>query len=225
MPYVQYLRVSSDTQDLSSQRLEIEHYADRKRLDIDNWIEVEMSSRRMTRERKIDDLINQLKRGDTLIVSELSRIARSMRETHNIMHSLAKKRIELHCIKQNLVTKGLNDMATKVFINAFAMAAEIERDLISQRTKNGLALAKQKGIKLGNPNLAADNKVRTDRAVKFAESLRGILEPMIREGYSQRRIVEELNRSNVKTVRGGQWSLVQLQRVINRLNMSDAVAA
>jgi DNA invertase Pin-like site-specific DNA recombinase len=72
------------------------------------------------------------------------------------MHALAKKRIELHCIKQNFVTKGLNDIATKVFINAFATAAEIEHGLISQHTKNVLALAKQKGKKLGNPNLAAD---------------------------------------------------------------------
>jgi len=69
-----------------------------------------------------------LKKGDKLIVSELSRLARSMRETHNIVHDIAKRKAELHVIKQNLVTKGTNDLSTKIYINSFAMAAEIERD-------------------------------------------------------------------------------------------------
>src|SRR5210317_773345 len=106
---VAYLRVSTDEQDLENQRLEIENYAHANNLDIDEWIEVEVSSRKKTKERRIDRLIQKLRRGDKLIVSELSRLARSMRETHNIIYDLSKKKVELHVIKQNLITKGDND--------------------------------------------------------------------------------------------------------------------
>ena len=135
-----YLRVSTDEQDIENQRLEIESYAEIKGFEIDEWITVEISSRKNYRERKIEELINGLKRGDRLIVSELSRLARSMREIHNLIYEIAKKKVELHIIKQNLITKDSEDMATNIYINSFAMAAEIERDLISQRTKNGIAL-------------------------------------------------------------------------------------
>ena len=176
---VAYLRVSTDEQDIENQRLEITRYADGKGFCIDDWIRVEMSSRKNLRDRKIDELINNLKRGDTLIVSELSRLARSIRETHNIVHDIAKKKVEMHIIKQNLITKDNNDMATMIYINAFAMAAEIERDLISQRTKNGIARARKEGKRIGNPNLKADNQKRIDKANKFAESLREILDGLI----------------------------------------------
>ena len=166
-----YLRVSTDEQDLENQRLEINSYAENNGMEINEWIEVEASSRIRKRDRRIDELINGLKKGDVLIVSELSRLARSMREIHNIIHDIAKKKVELHIIKQNLVTKSDNDMATKIFINSFAMAAEIERDLISQRTKNGIALARKRGKQIGNPNLKADNKKGIKKANAFAESL------------------------------------------------------
>ncbi len=172
---IAYLRVSTDEQDLENQRLEIRNYADRRGIGISEWIEVEVSSRKKARARKIENLISRLKKGDTLVVSELSRLARLMRETHNIIHEIAKKKVELHIIKQNLVTKDSDDMATKIYINSFAMAAEIERDLISQRTKNGIALARKRGKQIGNPNLKADNKIRTEKANEFAESLRGII--------------------------------------------------
>ena len=159
--------------------MEIDKYAESKNLPIDEWLQVEISSRKNMRDRRISELIKMVKRGDKLIVSELSRLARSMRETHNIVHDLSKRKVELHVIKQNLITKGVNDMATKILINAFGMAAEIERDLISQRTKNGLARAKAEGKKLGNPNLKADNKKRIDKANDFAESLRGTISSFI----------------------------------------------
>jgi DNA invertase Pin-like site-specific DNA recombinase len=148
-------------------------------------------------DRRIAELIQDLRKGDTLIVSELSRLARSMRETH-IVHDIAKRKAHLHVIKQNLVMKGANDMATKIYINSFAMAAEIERDLISQRTKNGLARVKAEGKKLGNPNLKADNRKRIAKANAFAESLRGTIASFINDGYTQREIVNELNRIGVK---------------------------
>jgi DNA invertase Pin-like site-specific DNA recombinase len=155
-----------------------------------------------------------------LIVSELSRLARSMRETHNIVHDIAKRKAELHVIKQNLVTKGTNDLSTKIYINSFAMAAEIERDLISQRTKNGLARVKAEGKKLGNPNLKTDNRKRIEKANTFAETLRGTITSFIKDGYTQRQIVDELNRIGVRTHRGNEFKLTTLQRVMQRLDLS-----
>jgi DNA invertase Pin-like site-specific DNA recombinase len=102
---IAYVRVSTDLQDLENQKLEISSYANSRNLQIDKWLEVEVSSRKAAAERRLDELIKDLKKGDRLIVSELSRLARSMREIHNIMHELAKKNVELHIIKQNLVAK------------------------------------------------------------------------------------------------------------------------
>ncbi len=141
---IAYLRVSTDQQDLNNQKHEIESYVKKLHMQIDEWVEVEISSRKNMHDRRIAELIQDLKKGDKLIVSELSRLARSMRETYNIVHDIAKRKVELHVIKQNLVTKETNDLSTKIYMNSFAMAAEIERDLISQRTKNGLAVQKQK---------------------------------------------------------------------------------
>lgn len=219
---IAYLRVSTDEQDLENQRLEIRNYADRRGIGISEWIEVEVSSRKKARARKIENLISRLKKGDTLVVSELSRLARLMRETHNIIHEIAKKKVELHIIKQNLVTKDSDDMATKIYINSFAMAAEIERDLISQRTKNGIALARKRGKQIGNPNLKADNKIRTEKANEFAESLRGIIAGLLKNKLTQRQIVAELNKAGVRTARGCEFKLATLQRVLKRLELSIA---
>ncbi len=217
-----YVRVSTELQDLENQKLEIINYAKSRSLHIDEWVEVEISSRKATKDRRIDELIRGLKKGERLVVSELSRLARSIREIHNIMHELSRKKVELHIIKQNLIAKE-SDMATKIYINAFAMAAEIERDLISQRTKNGMALAKKRGKQIGNPNLKADNKKRIEAANSFAESLRGIIKGLINTGLTQRQIVDELNKCGVKTSRGCDWKLVSLQRVLNRLNLRTQI--
>ena len=217
---IAYLRVSTDQQDLNNQKHEIETYAKRRNIKIDEWVEVEISSRKNMRDRRITELIQSLKKGNKLIVSELSRLARSMRETHNIVHDIAKRKAELHVIKQNLVTKGTNDLSTKIYINSFAMAAEIERDLISQRTKNGLARVKAEGKKLGNPNLKADNRKRIAKANAFAENLRGTITSFIKEGRTQRQIVKELNRIGVRTQRGNEFKLTTLQRVMKRLGLS-----
>jgi len=216
--------VSTDQQDLNNQKHEIESYAKRRHLEIDEWVEVEVSSRKNMNDRHIPELVQGLKKGDKLIVSELSRLARSMRETHNIVHDIAKRKAHLHIIKQNLVMKGANDMATKIYVNSFAMAAEIERDLISQRTKNGLARVKAEGKKLGNPNLKADNRKRIEKANAFAENLRSTIKSFIKDGFTQRQIVKELNRIGVKTPRGHEFKLTTLQRVMNRLDLSTVHA-
>ncbi len=214
-----YLRVSTIRQDLENQRHEIEEYANEHGLMVDEYIQIEISSRKTTKERRIDELLEMLCKGDTLIVSELSRLGRSVGELCQIVDSLIKKQVKLIAIKQNMVINGKHDMASKVMITMFALMAEIERDMISQRTKNGLAVAKAKGKKLGNPNLPEDNTKRQENAQAFAEKLRPVLEGFIKQEMSQRRMVEELNKLDVKARQGGQWSLIQLQNVLKRLGL------
>ena len=213
-----YLRVSTDKQDLENQRLEIKEYAKKNGLEIDEWLEVEISSRKDIRQRRIEELLGKLRMKDALVVSEVSRLARSMREVHNVMHELSKRKIAVHIIKQNVVTNGEGDLTTKILINSFAMAAELERELISQRTKNGLARARAQGKKLGNPQVEKINAARREQADAFAERLRPTLEAYVGQGMTQRKIVEELNNLGIKTQQGRQWTLCGVQRILKRLS-------
>lgn len=221
MKVISYLRVSTDRQDLENQKLEIENYTEKIGLSVDQWIQVEMSSRKNFDKRKIDELLSTLKKGDTLIVSELSRISRSIREIHNILHTLLEKKINLHIIKQNIIVKsdGGNDISTKILITVLSMVSEMERELISQRTKNGLERVKRSGVKLGNPNIKSQVEKLKEGSRKWSEKNRNILTGLVNQGMTQREIVSELNKMNIKTRRGSEWSLITLQRVLNRLNI------
>lgn len=216
---VSYLRVSTDKQDLENQKLEIETYTKKLGIKVDEWIEVEMSSRKSFDKRKIDNLLSKLKKGDILIVSELSRLSRSIREIHNILHTLMEKKIKLHVIKQNIVTNGENDMTTKILITVLSMVSEMERELISQRTKNGLALVKKRGKKLGNPNIKTHVAEIREASREWAERYRSLITGFVNSGLTQRQIVVELNKLNIRTRRDSEWKLVTLQRVMKRLGV------
>ncbi len=218
-----YLRVSTVKQDLDNQVLEINQYCEREGLKVNDWIKVEISSRRSKEDRGIVGLLDGLRNGDTLIVSELSRLGRSLKEILEIVNELIKKHVRFIAIKQGMVINGRNDMATKVMIAMFGLLAEIERDLISERTKNGLARAKAEGKRLGNPRFDLDNRRNREEAQAYAESMRPILEGFSSQGMSQRAMVLELNRLGVKARRGGKWSLVQLQHVLKRLGLRERV--
>lgn len=222
MKVLSYLRVSTDRQELENQRLEIENYTKKVGLNVDKWIQVEMSSRKNYDKRKIDELLLTLKRGDTLIVSELSRLSRSIREIHNILQSLMDKKITLHIIKQNIITNPnnpSNDISTKILITILSMVSEMERELISQRTKNGLERVKREGKKLGNPNIKSQVEVLKKYSQKWSEEKRHIITGLVSQGLTQREIVNELNKENILTRQGKKWSLITLQRVLKRLNI------
>lgn len=121
---------------------------------VDEWFEVEMSTRKSTMARRIDELVDKLKPHDMVIVSELSRLARSIKETLNLIEIIVqKKQARFVCIKQqlDLDSNNNNDITNKVLITMFSMLAEIERDFVSERTKEALKGLKTKGIKLGKP--------------------------------------------------------------------------
>ena len=148
---IAYLRVSTDRQDIDNQRLEILTYANQHNMKIDEFIEVEISSRKDLLKRRIGELLTKVAAGDTVIVAELSRIGRSIVEVINIVNELVQKKVRLIAIKQALGIRDNGDMQTKIMITMFSLFAEIERDSISQRTKAALAAIKAGGKKLGKP--------------------------------------------------------------------------
>jgi DNA invertase Pin-like site-specific DNA recombinase len=151
MNNIGYIRVSTDLQNRESQKLAILEYANRHNTKIDDWIEITISSRKSRKARRIDELIDRLQKNDTLIVSELSRLGRSVGEVAGIVDQLIQKNINLICIKENINLSGKHNIQSKTMITMFSLFAEIERDLISERTKEGIANARKKGVTLGRP--------------------------------------------------------------------------
>jgi DNA invertase Pin-like site-specific DNA recombinase len=151
MPTLAYLRVSKHTQDVNHQRLAILEFARRERLTVDEFIAVEVSSRRSAKARKVDVLLRQLAPGDTLIVSELSQLGRSVGEIITTIDTLVKRQIRLLAIKEDIRLNGGPALQTRVMVTMFSLFAEIERELISLRTKEALAAARAAGKRLGRP--------------------------------------------------------------------------
>jgi len=149
MNTIAYLRVSKDTQDVKNQKLAILEFAQREKLEVNDYVEITVSSRKSTKERKIDLLLEKLETGDMLIVSELSRMGRSVGEIISTVDTLVKRKIRFIAVKENIRLNGSQDMQTKVMVTMFSLFAEIEWDLISMRTEEGLAAAKALGKKLG----------------------------------------------------------------------------
>ena len=151
MTTIAYLRVSKDTQDVKNQRLAILDFARGKQLDVDEFVEVSVSSRKSTKDRKLDLLLEKLSLGDELIVSELSRMGRSVGEIITTVDALVKKGFRIFSVKEGIDLSGKQDLQTKVMVTMFGLFADIERELISMRTKEGLAAAKASGKQLGRP--------------------------------------------------------------------------
>ena len=149
-----YVRVSTQDQNVDGQKNIISRYCIDQKIMVDEWIELEMSSRKSTAMRRIDELLEKLLPEDTVISSELSRLGRSIKETLNTIETIVHdKKSRLILIKQNLDLNpnAKNNVANKVLITIFSMLAELERDFISERTKEGLRARVAKGIKLGKP--------------------------------------------------------------------------
>ena len=148
MKTVAYLRVSTRSQDLANQKLAILEFSQKRRFPIDQFIESRISSRKSPLERRIDEMLGTLQPGDRLLVSELSRLGRSLGQVIQIVETLVRRKIRFIAIKEAIEFDGKQDLRTKVMIALFGLFAEVERDLISERTKEGLAAAKAKGKRL-----------------------------------------------------------------------------
>jgi DNA invertase Pin-like site-specific DNA recombinase len=148
---IAYIRVSTDRQDLNNQRLEILDYARKHDFKVDDFIMAEVSSRKSQQHRRIDELLDRLGQGDTLIISELSRLGRSTPEVIGLVNQMIARRVDFIAIKQGLRITAEMDMQTKVTVTMFSLFAELERDIVSERTKSALACKRANGIKLGKP--------------------------------------------------------------------------
>ena len=152
MATIAYLRVSTGMQDTDNQKLAILEYGRKQNIHIDDFIEIEISSRQSTKKRRIDELMERLKAGDTLIITELSRLGRSIQEVVAMVNELTQRDVRILSIKQGIdIQSRTQDMQTKVMVTMFALFAELERDIISERTKMALASLKFRGVKLGKP--------------------------------------------------------------------------
>lgn len=165
-----YLRVSTTKQDVDNQELEILKYCSQHDIKVDTWFKLEMSSSQSMGKRRIDELLNSLNEGDLLVVSELSRLGRSLSQIVSIVDVLVSKKIEFIAIKQNIHIKdGEQDISTKVMVSTFALMAEIEKDLLSSRTKIALAKRREQGHVLGRKKGSTSSKL--DNKVDEIQSL------------------------------------------------------
>jgi len=152
-----YIRVSTDCQDVENQRLEILKLANEKDLGKVRFVEETISGRKSWRDRKVSEVLDSMTSGDALVVAELSRLGRSMLEIMEILSVAAQKKIKVYAAKGQW---ALNDsIQSKLVAMCFSMAAEIERDLISQRTKAALATKKAQGVTLGRPKGPGKSKL------------------------------------------------------------------
>jgi DNA invertase Pin-like site-specific DNA recombinase len=152
-----YLRVSTLDQDIEKNKADILHLANHHDLGKIQFVEEKVSGKVPWRERKIAEVLEQLQAKDTIIVSELSRLGRSMLECMEILSLATRKGINVYAVKGNWRLDS--SIQSKIIAMAFSMAAEIERDLISQRTKEALRFKKAQGLKLGRPKGPGKSKL------------------------------------------------------------------
>ena len=169
MAVIGYIRVSTDKQTCEHQKYEIKQFAKAQKVKITHWIEETISSRKSVDKRKLGKLLQSMKAGDILISCEISRLGRSMLEVMRILETCLNKECQVWIIKENFRLGA--DIQSKVMAFAFGISAEIERSLISQRTKSSLANIKASGKKLGRPFSATSKKLKLSKNSKRVKDL------------------------------------------------------
>lgn len=144
-----YIRVSTELQCYESQEFEIRKWCEAKGVHIDKWVSESVSGTISYKKRALGRVIRKLTRGDQVICTEISRLGRNMLMIMSVLNDCSARGAEIHTIKDHFdLSDNIN---SKIIAFAFALAAEIERNLISQRTKEALAAKKLAGVKLGRP--------------------------------------------------------------------------
>lgn len=179
---VAYLRVSTSDQDLEKNKAEILFLANDKSLGKVDFVEEKISGKIHWRKRKIGEIIEELQKGDNILLNEFSRLGRSMLECMEIISIATEKGINIYTVKGNW---QLDDtIQSKVMAMVFSMVSEIERDLISKRTKEALKTKKANGVKLGRPKGPGKSKLDTH---KFE------IEALLKNGSTKKFIAKRYN--------------------------------
>lgn len=173
-----YLRVSTGKQHVENQKEEIQKFAARRNLKIDKWVTEVVSGKKNEHDRKLGKLLKSLRKGDVLIVTELSRLSRTLLNIMSILHRCLEKEIIIYSTKDGYAFD--NSINSKVLAFAFALVAEIEHNLISMRTKEALAHRKSEGVRLGRPlgvikqQVILENREEIHRLLKSGVSVSAI---------------------------------------------------
>ena len=178
-----YIRVSSDKQTVENQRFEISRFCSKDNIKIDDWIEETISGTKSYSKRQLGTLLKKIRKGDIIICSELSRLGRNLFMIMEILNICMTKECRVWTIKDNY--RLGEDIQSKVLAFAFGLSAEIERNLISQRTKEALARKKAEGVVLGRPMGRKTEEVKYKLFPK-----RTLIVELLRAGVSQRKIAK-----------------------------------
>jgi DNA invertase Pin-like site-specific DNA recombinase len=179
MKTIGYLRVSTQEQDLKKNKTDIIFLANDNNLGTVHWVEEKVSGKVHWKQRKIAQVLEELQKGDNLIVSELSRLGRSMLECVEILSIALQKEINIYSVKG--IWKLDSSIQSKIIAMVFSMASEIERELISQRTKEALRVMKREGFKLGRPKGPGKSKL---------DKYRPEIEALLKNGSTQKFIAK-----------------------------------
>ena len=185
-----YIRVSTDKQTVENQKFEIGRFCKIRELQIDKWVSETISGTKSAKERKLGALLKKLKKGDTLICSEISRLGRRLMEVMSILNTLMQKKITVLTVKEKYELG--NNIQSQILAFAFGLSAQIERDLISQRTKEGLARRVAEGQKLGRHKGGHNSHYKLT-------GKEGLIKTMLEYGYSKAAICRKL-KCNPKTL-------------------------
>lgn len=187
---IAYLRTSTDKQDLQAQRLQILEYAQQNRIQVDDFIAISISSRKSQRARRVEELLALLEAGDTLLVTELSRLGRSTGEVINLIDSLVASGVRVIVIKQRLtLDHAQDDIQSLAMITLLSLFAEMERMMISRRTKEALAVKRSQGVRLGKPkgtiqaSMYDKDRGRIVQLLSFGVSVRKISTDHLKYGH------------------------------------------
>lgn len=178
-----YIRVSSDKQTVENQRFEINNFCLKENLHIDGWIEETISGTKNYDKRELGRLLKKVQKDDLIICAELSRLGRSLFMIMEILSLCMKKECRVWTIKDNY--RLGDDIQSKVLAFAFGLSAEIERNLISQRTKEALARKKAEGVVLGRPK---GRKTSPQKHKLHGKEV--LIDELIRQGVSKRKIAK-----------------------------------
>lgn len=179
-----YIRVSTGKQDAANQEFEIVKYCRYYNIVVDEWVSETVSGTKDPSKRKLGNLISLMQPGDLLLCSEISRLGRTLYMVFDVLQELSEKQIQLQTIKDNF--RLTNDIQSKVLAFAFGLASEIERNLISQRTKEALDRKREEGVHIGR------SKGSKNKVVKLSDK-EAAIRVLLNEGHNKSQIARLLH--------------------------------